>query len=136
MDWKTGLTLSVSALLAVVGYLATYLNNLRLAQRKDRLDRVDRQLRELYGPLLALVSASTKTWQAFVGAHLETELFRGSLPVALEHAGNAALWRHWMTTVFTPLNEAMATLVLSHADLLEDSEMPECLLTLAAHVQG
>ena len=97
MDWKTGLTLSVSAFLAVIGYIATYLNNLRLAQRKDRLDRVDRQLRELYGPLLALVTASTTTWQAFVRAHVETDFLRGGLPVALENDENAALWRHWLT---------------------------------------
>jgi len=136
VDWKTGLTLSVSAFLAVIGYIATYLNNLRLAQRKDRLDRVDRQLRELYGPLLALVTASTTTWQAFVRAHVETDFFRGGLPVALENDENAALWRHWMTTVFMPLNESMAALVLSHTDLMEDSVMPECLLTLTAHVHG
>ncbi len=41
-----------------------------------------------------------------------------------------------MTTVFMPLNESMAALVLSHTDLMEDSVMPECLLTLTAHVHG
>jgi len=136
VDWKTGLTLSVSVLLATIGYIATYLNNLRLAQRKDRLDRLDRQLRDLYGPLLALVNASTTTWQAFVRAYVETDFFRGGLPVALENEENAAHWRHWMSTVFMPLNEEMARIVLAHTDLMEDAVMPQCLLALTAHVHG
>jgi hypothetical protein len=54
-----------SVLLALGGYLATYTYNLKLAQRKDRLDRVNQQLSELYGPLLALASSSGACWTAF-----------------------------------------------------------------------
>lgn len=45
MSWIAALTLAVPAVVAVVGYLLTCQNNLRLAQRKDRLDRVTGQLR-------------------------------------------------------------------------------------------
>ena len=39
-----------------------------------------------------------------------------------------------MSAVFQPLNEEMARLVTQHADLIEDVEMPNCLLDLYAHV--
>ena len=65
MDWTTGLTIAVSVLLAFAGYLVTYAYNLRLAQRKDRLERVNKQLSNLYGPLYALVSSSQACWKAF-----------------------------------------------------------------------
>ena len=52
-------TTAVTILLAFTGYLATYFNNLRLAQRNQRLERVSRQLGELYGPLYGLTDAET-----------------------------------------------------------------------------
>lgn len=121
---------------ALLGYVATYLNNLRLAQRKDRLDRVDRQLRELYGPLLALASASTSTWEAFIESSHQAGRFGEGSTIRLTNPKDGALWRHWMKHVFMPLNEQMAGVVSAHADLLEDSAMPPCLLQLAAHVNG
>ena len=69
MDRSYIATLSVTILLALLGYLVTYGNNLRLAQRKDRLERVERQLRDLYGPLLSTAEASTRIWNAFRGRY-------------------------------------------------------------------
>jgi hypothetical protein len=37
--------------------------------RKDRLDRVNRQLSELYGPLFALDRAGYRLWQVFRSRH-------------------------------------------------------------------
>jgi hypothetical protein len=44
------------------------------------------------------------------------------------------LWRLWMRTVFQPANERMVELVLTKADLLDEADMPDCLLQLLAHV--
>ena len=41
-----------------------------------------------------------------------------------------------MTTVFIPVQQRMMDLVLEHADLIEEPEMPPCLLALCAHVAG
>jgi len=41
-----------------------------------------------------------------------------------------------MTTVFMPLNERMREIIIEHADLLDESEMPSCLLLLCAHVSA
>ena len=55
----------VGVVVAVIGYFVTYRTNLRLAQRNDRLERINRQLSEFYGPLLALTRSSDQSWQAF-----------------------------------------------------------------------
>ena len=52
-------------LVALLGYLATYFNNLRLSQRSEKLARVNRQLSELYGPLFALTHAAETAWRAY-----------------------------------------------------------------------
>jgi hypothetical protein len=41
-----------------------------------------------------------------------------------------------MTTVFMPLHQRMVELVLENAALIEEPEMPPCLLTMCAHVAG
>jgi hypothetical protein len=133
MDWKTVATLLVTMLLAGTGYLAKYLNDLRIAQRKDQLERVNAQLRELYGPLYALARASGNTWLKFREKYRSNVVnYWESSPEPSEQ--EALAWRLWMVEVFAPLNAEMAALVISHADLLEDREMPQCLLDLCAHV--
>ena len=41
-----------------------------------------------------------------------------------------------MTTVFVPVHRRMMELMLERADLIEQREMPSCLLALCAHVNG
>jgi hypothetical protein len=49
----------------IIGYFVKHTADLKLAQRNDRLERLNRQLSEFYGPLLALTWASDQSWQAF-----------------------------------------------------------------------
>jgi hypothetical protein len=55
----------VDVVVAQIGYFVTYRTNLRLAQRNDRLERINRQLREFYGPLLALTRSNDQSLQVF-----------------------------------------------------------------------
>jgi hypothetical protein len=133
MSLTAALTLAVTAALAVTGYLATYYNNLRLARRADQLDRVSRQLSELYGPLFALDAASSRLWNEF---RQRQRLF-WEPGDSRDHLAEAEAWRLWMATVFMPLNRRMMDVVVAHADLLSESDrMPSCLLDLCAHVAG
>lgn len=133
MEWEHVAAIAVPALVAVAGFFAAYARNLRIAQRKDRLDRVNRQLSELYGPLLALVSGSTRSWDAFRSRHQPyVAAFWDQDHPPSEQEAHA--WRVWMTEVFMPLNARMEELVVTKADLLESSELPPCLLDLVAHV--
>lgn len=134
MDLKTVITIIVSITLALVGYMFTYFNNLRLAKRKDRIDRIDRQLRDFYGPLFAIDQASTRVWKAFRTQYRPGgRYWDPSDPPTKEEAD---AWRLWMKEVFMPLNLEVVKIITDHADLLEEAEMPEILLELCAHVYG
>jgi hypothetical protein len=132
VDVKVALPLVITILLAIAGYLATYANSLRLARRSDRLDRINRQLRDLYGPLFALTSASNRTWSEFRQRYRPSGGFwdLDSPPTQDE----AAAWRLWMSEVFMPLNSQMFDVVVQKADLLEEAYVPDCLLDLCSHV--
>ncbi len=58
-------TVIVTVGLAFIGYLVTYLNGLRLAQRQARLTRVNQQLSDFYGRLFALMEANSRTYDTF-----------------------------------------------------------------------
>jgi hypothetical protein len=146
MNNETIITISVTLLIAFSGYLATYFNNLRIAQRKDRLERVNQQLRDLYGPLFSLVKVSTITWERFRILYCDRDDFQveghvvgasGVRPgIRPQSEETKRIWRHWMQNVFMPLNSEMAQLIIDHSDLLEEEDMPESLLNLSAHVHG
>ena len=59
----------VGVLVAAFGYFVKYATDLRLAQRNDRLERINRQLSLFYGPLLALTESSKESWDAFRKRH-------------------------------------------------------------------
>jgi hypothetical protein len=127
-------TTAVTILLAFTGYLATYFNNLRLAQRNQRLERVSKQLGELYGPLYGLTDAETAVWKIFRSRYRPGKHFFAEDDPPTE--ADLEAWRLWITTVFAPINDRMYELVLSKSDLLIETEMPVCLRDLCAHVVG
>lgn len=120
----------------VAAFVAKGVYELSLARRKDKLERVNQQLRLLYGPMFALVSVSTITWRAFVAQYCENSSFRAGDGITPQTPEAEKIWRHWMENVFMPLNAQMAQLVTQNADLLEEEQMPDCLLSLSAHVHG
>lgn len=126
----------VTVTLAFAGYVATYLNGLRLTQRQERLARVNRQLGDFYGPLFALTEANTRTFAAFVKRHARpggVSPFSDGTPPTDEELDE---WRLWVTTVFLPVLQEMRELVVRRADLLREPEMPSVLLDLCAHTAG
>lgn len=123
--------LVVTIVLAFAGYFFTWWHNRATAKRKDRLERVNRQLKELFGPFSALLYASNKAWHSFRGMYRPGGGFWGVDPPPTPE--EAAAWRLWMREVFHPLNVRMETLVLENADLL-DEDFPRCFLDLCAHV--
>jgi hypothetical protein len=134
MDW-TGIATFVGVCVAAIGYVVKYRADLQLAQRNDRLERINRQLSDFYGPLLALTQSSNVSWQAFRKRYRTGggSYWKSNPPPTRE---DVIAWRLWMTTVFEPIHQRMMEIVLERADLIEEPEMPPCLLTLCAHVAG
>ena len=86
----------------------------------------------LNGPLYANLQANGVTWRMFFNTYSPSPVaFWGDSDPSPEQK---AAWRLWMTTVFTPMNASMVEAFTKQADLLEETEMPECLLVLVAHV--
>lgn len=130
------ITVVVTIVLAFAGYTATYLNGLRMSQRQERLARINRQLSDFYGPLFALTEANTRIFGAFMERNARDDgrsPFAHELPPTEEEL---AEWRLWVKTVFLPNIQRMRDLVIKHADLLSEREMPPSLLQLCAHVSG
>lgn len=138
MSTATIATLGVTLTVAFAGYCAKYLNDTAVAATEARLERANAQLRELYGPLFSMVRINTSTWGAFLEVYQSSGLFqpREGGGIAPQTPEEEAVWRHWITHVFQPLNSAMAQCVIDHADLLDETEMPEALLLLTAHARG
>lgn len=132
MDLRTLLPLLIPITLAFIGIAATYFNNLASARRKDRLERINNQLKNLYGPLLITEQSASAAWSAFRRRYRPQKHFFGEGEPPTEE--ELAAWRLWMSEVFMPLNLRMEQIVLGNADLIEDSSMPESFLHLAAHV--
>ncbi|MGW3174022.1 hypothetical protein [Streptomyces sp. NPDC001153] len=128
----------VTIALAFVGYLATYLNNLRLSQRQERLSRVNRQLSEFYGPMLALTETGTQIFNAFMERAATRPDGRSPFAAGGEPPTSEELteWRLWVSTVFLPSIQAMRDIVVTKADLLAERQVPPVLLELSAHVSG
>lgn len=125
------ITTGVTVGLAFIGYLVTYINSLSMARRKEKLERVNRQLSELYGPMFGITHASETAWKEFKKRYRFGALFEGK-PRA--KSKEFAAFRLWMTTIFMPMNKHLFDLILAKSDLLLESEMPECMLQYCAHI--
>lgn len=125
-------TAIVTVIVALIGYLATYWNNILLAQRTEQLNRINRQLSEFYGPLYSLVDASDQAWNAFRTKYRHGIPYFANNPPPTDE--DLAAWRLWITTVFMPRNLQLYEMIVSKADLIIETDMPDCLRYFCAHV--
>lgn len=140
--------LAVSLVLAAIGYVTTALHTLRAQQHRARVDRINEQLKSLYGPLIACVTASKSSYEAMIrqaarGAGSDATGSRMLTPagfracVRADPEGPVAIaYRSWVREVLMPLSEKAARTVMERADLLEGSEISPLLLQLVAHVSA
>ena len=99
------ITTTVTIVLALAGYMAAYLNGLRLAQRNQRLERVNKQLGDFYGPLYGLIDSETAVFKEFRNIYRPGKHFFSDEDPPTD--GDLEAWRLWMTTVFAPINNRM-----------------------------
>lgn len=128
-------TLWIPLLVAFLGYLLTYSNNVRMEDRKTRLKYLSDQLQVLYGPLFSLSHASHQAWGEL------TKILRPHSGVLFDEShplSEAELekWRLWMTTVFQPLNLRMEEAIINNAHLIVGSDMPVPFQDFLAHVEA
>jgi hypothetical protein len=125
-------TVAFAILSGVIGFLAKGFYDLWLASRKDKLERLNQQLKLLYGPLYALNQANNLAWKAFRSrVRPGGSFFRTEPPPSPQELGQ---WRYWMLKVFRPINEEMLSLITRNVDLLIEDDLPNALQCFCAHV--
>ena len=121
---------------AVLASILSYAYGQRLQRRKARLDRLNAQLEQLYGPLYATLEASRIAYRRFLDRVRpgSASLFEPNGPPPTKK--QLRLFRQWVETVSHPRAIHAFDLITSRAHLLIESEMPECLLQFLAHKSG
>lgn len=125
-------TVAFAILSGVVGFLAKGVYDLWTARRKDKLERVNQQLKLLYGPLYSLNRTGGLAWVAFRSHTRPHGSFFGTTPAPNEEELEA--WRRWMLTVFQPIHNEMLSIITKNADLLIEGDLPQPLQLFCAHV--
>jgi hypothetical protein len=121
------ITASASILVAVLVFILNQRAQIRQERRQARLARINSQLRELYGPLNTLVEINERIWEA---------LRESRLPSQSERSPEAGTedWRRWRDRALNPINHKMRDLIVDHADLLVETDVPQPLRDFCAHV--
>lgn len=120
---------------AIVGFAAKYVNDRATERRKDKLERINTQLRQLYGPLYASDRAHAIAWSVFRQRYRPGGVAYFPAQTVVSEEDKQA-WRLWISEVFLPIRERMETAVMDNGDLLLEDTMPDCLLQLCAHVEA
>ena len=129
------LGLIVTIALAITGYLVTYLNNLRLAKRADKLKFITTQIDEFYGPLYAITQTGQILFMALRAKGIKSGRM-GATEDAPTSREEISEWRIWLENVFQPLNEQLDQIIVTKAHLVLEDEMPQCLKRISAHSAG
>jgi hypothetical protein len=129
---KLLITTIVTVSLAFIGYVVKYINDLALVKRRDKLDRINKQLGDFYGPLYSLLKSNEQAWKVFRQKNKPSgSYFDPNNPPTEEEL---IAWRHYMRTVFMPTNDKIYDIIVTKSDLLNEGEMPKCLLNLISHI--
>jgi hypothetical protein len=127
--------IAVSILIATAGWFVAYTSKRKHDSRIAQLDRVNKQLRELYGPLYIGLKAANRTWDAFWEnhrpSHGEDYYFGPAVEVTDEEK---KVWRNWIENVFEPMNAKAEEILTSNIDLLESDDIPDAFIDALAHV--
>ncbi|WP_433919514.1 hypothetical protein OIE50_33650 [Streptomyces canus] len=131
-------TTFMAALLAAVVTAGGWLANHWLSGRAERTRRlyetslahVDKQLEELYGPLVFLVQEGRTAWRDFCDTLGREVVFEG--PGALTEE-EIDLWLFWVDNEFIPRNSAIQILLSSKAHLVVGNSMPDSHLAFIEH---
>jgi hypothetical protein len=121
------ITASASVVVAVLVFVLNQRGQVRQELRQARLARISSQLRELYGPLNALVNINEQIWETL------RETYLPPMAERRKHADSED-WRRWRDHALMPANRTMRDLIIEHADLLAETDIPKPLQDFCAHV--
>ncbi|MCX4768963.1 hypothetical protein [Streptomyces sp. NBC_01285] len=124
-------TASASILIAVIAYWLNHHGEKRRAMHQAKLEWVNKQLRELYGPLLVMADVNETAWKEYKNRHLPDGSQRRRSQSLTEE--EARRWKIWVITVFAPAALRARDTVVEHGDLVIEKEIPRVLLDFCSH---
>ncbi|KAA6460166.1 hypothetical protein DYQ86_14040 [Acidobacteria bacterium AB60] len=119
----------LTVIVAFIGYALTFVSAHMLAQRRDKLELVNKRLNEFYGPLYVASEAGNIAYRSLLGRLGKTQ----SYPILDTEMKE---WELWMRTIFMPLNDVRERIIIEKAYLIVEERMPQCLLDFVTHVVG
>ena len=119
----------LTLVVAFLGYALTFVSAHMLAQRRDKLELVNKRLNEFYGPLYVASEAGNIAYRSLL-AKLGKKQSYPVLDAELKE------WTLWVTTIFMPLNDVREKIIIEKAYLIVEERMPQCLLDFVTHVVG
>jgi hypothetical protein len=135
------------ALASIMAGLISLTWQVREKRRDDKhaaqLDRLNRQLSQLYGPLYALYEEGERNWMLFVACFSHDSrpwAERAFLPSGGSdkfpppNTDTMVEYRRRMEKLFMPTNIKMEALIIEHADLIVGTRMPDEYSDFLAHV--
>jgi len=133
--WAAVWTLIASVIAAAMASLAAFVANRRTDRLRGQLEYVSTQLREFYGPLLAIAETSEQAWTTFKTRYNPEASPEANFwdPAHSPSREARAAYKHWMHAVFFPLDDKLVDIIVARADLLIDVGMPQCLTDLCGH---
>ncbi|WP_328581743.1 hypothetical protein [Streptomyces sp. NBC_00370] len=114
-----------------MAYWLNHQGEVRRSLQQARIDRVNSQLKDLYGPLLVLAETNEKAWNEYRRRYIE--------PVGAISAGSSlpeaeeTRWRTWIKSVFAPIAQQIREIITTQGDLIIGVEMPPVVLEFCAH---
>ncbi|MBL7494393.1 hypothetical protein I6A60_37720 [Frankia sp. AgB1.9] len=124
-------TATASLVIALAGFYLNQRSTLLMSRQQARLGRVNAQIQELYGPLLALSDVNETLWEALRSDGLPSQRERHS---ATLNEQDQREWDRWRRLAFMPTNRQMKDLIINRADLIVEGAVPAPLLQFCAHV--
>lgn len=129
-DYFTGLSLFITLTIFIIGYL----NEKRLRKNARRLDRIEKQLQLLYGPIYALILSRQKSWELFSSKFDMNTWFRGENYVGQKIPdSDLEPWKRWIKFEAQNTNSKIHDIIVNHSDLIIGYEMPECFTKFINH---
>ena len=128
----TGLVALVSALIGfLVNHYLTLLREVNVRRRAETAHYLERQIGELYGPLLGMIEHSEMIYEI-----LRKKLAQQAAPkidFTKLNEQDGQVWRFFQERFFLPMNAEIRDLIRSKTHLLERGLMPESFLQFFVH---
>ena len=122
-----------AVVLALLGYFLTYLNNIRINKRNEKLELINKRINQFYGPLYVSINTSDVAYKAYLQKIEQRKSIDSGL--SFNDYENKE-WEIWFESVFMPLNLFGEKVILENAYLIREAEMPKCLIDFLTHVSA